>query len=131
MENATLAISGVLLFLLALGAGIIILQTYLSKKENKWAGLILPFISFSISVLTVLGIVLFSAHTGTQIITVDGEVVEQAVNLFSPAASIIGSAALAFLLYNIPTVVLVLIYQACRGKQRKQRELEKMSVQDL
>jgi glucan phosphoethanolaminetransferase (alkaline phosphatase superfamily) len=127
----TIAFSGVLIIFLALCVGIIVLQVFLSKKERKWAGLILPVISICISLLAVLGIILFSAHTGTATTTVNGEVVEQTVNLFSPAASIIASAAISFLLYNIPTVVLVLIYQTCRGKRKRQRALEKMSAQDL
>jgi glucan phosphoethanolaminetransferase (alkaline phosphatase superfamily) len=131
MQSATVAVSGVLILSLAFVAGIIVLQVFLSKKESKWAGLILPIISFCISLLTVLGIIFFSAHTGTTTTTVDGEVFEQTVNLFSPTASIIASAAIVFLLYNIPTVVLILIYQACRGKQKRQRALEKMSAQDL
>jgi glucan phosphoethanolaminetransferase (alkaline phosphatase superfamily) len=131
MENATIALAGTLIIFLVLCAGVIILQIFLSKKENKWAGLILPGISLFISLLGVMGIVLFSAHTGTQVTTVDGEIIEQAVNVFSPAAAIIGSAAYAFLLFNIPTVILIAIYTACRGKQKRQRDLEKMSVQDL
>jgi len=109
MQTSTLAISANLIILLALFAGIVVLQIYLSKKDNKWVGLILPFISFGISLLALLAVLLFSAHTG----------------------SIIGSAIYIFLLYNIPTGVLLAIYAGCRGKKKRQRDLEKMSVQDL
>jgi len=40
------------------------LQIFLSKKENKEAGLILPFISFGISLIAFFGILMFSVHTG-------------------------------------------------------------------
>ena len=38
---------------------------------------------------------------------------------------------LVFLLCNIPTAVLIVIYLVCRKTQKKKSELEKMSVQDL
>ena len=130
-QTAPIAFAAVLLVLLAVFAGIIVLQVFLSRQENKWAGLILPGISLFVSLIGVLGIVMFSAHTETQATIVDGEIIEQTVNVFSPTAAIIGSAAYAFLLLNIPTVVLIAIYMACRGKQKRQSDLEKMSAQDL
>ena len=36
-----------------------------------------------------------------------------------------------FVMRNIPTIVFLAIYAGCRGKRRKQRSLELMSVQDL
>lgn len=52
-----------------------------------------------------------------------------AVNNY-PAAMIL-SALYIFVLYNIPTVLLLGIYSACRGKRKKNREIEKMNIQDL
>ena len=46
-------------------------------------------------------------------------------------ASIVGEATLMFVLLNLITVVLVIIYLICKRKQSKQRALLKMSVQDL
>ena len=40
-----------LLFLLAILAGIIWLQIYISKKESKWPGLVMPIISFLFGLL--------------------------------------------------------------------------------
>jgi len=34
-------------------------------------------------------------------------------------------------LYNIPTLILLAIYFACRGKQRKRGELNRMKIEDL
>ena len=132
MQNSAIGISGVLIVLLALGAGIVILQVYLSKKDSKWPGLIMPMISLAASLMLVLGIVLFSAYTATTTTRIDnGEVIEQTVNTLSEPLSLIASAAFTFLFYSIPTVILTLIYVACRGKRSRQRDLEKMSVQDL
>ena len=36
----------VLIFTLALLVGVIFLQIYLSKRESKWPGLVLPIIAF-------------------------------------------------------------------------------------
>ena len=131
MQNTAIAVLGVLIVLLALGAGIIILQVYLSKKDSKWPGLILPAICLAVSLSAVLGILFFSTHTMTATTMENGEVIEQTANTLSPPASLIASAAFAFLFYSIPTVILTLIYTACRGTRSRRRALEKMSVQDL
>jgi hypothetical protein len=129
-----LAISSLILFLvlfLIFVAGIIILQIFLSKKENKWAGLILPFTSFAISLLAFLGILVFTATTGTVTTIVNGEIVYEATRQLAPISATIGSAVYVFLMLNIPTVILLLIYAACRSRYNKKRSLEKMQVQDL
>lgn len=38
---------------------------------------------------------------------------------------------LVWLLGNIPTFVLLAIYFACRGKQHRNKQLDKMNIQDL
>jgi len=98
----------VLIILLALCAGAIVLQFFLSKKESKWAGLILPITTFVISLIYVFNV----ANIGEQ-------------------STVIMTVIFTFLLCNIPTAVLLAIYTACRGKRKRQRALEKMSVQDL
>ena len=118
-----------ILFIIAVA--VIILQIFLSKKENKWAGLILPIISFSISLMALLGVLLLSVNTGTMTTTVNGEIVEQTTEQIVNMSSIIVSAIYTFLLCNIPTGILLAIYAACRGKHRRQHALNKMSVQDL
>lgn len=45
-------ISGIILLGLIL-VGAIFLQIFLSKRSNMWLGLILPIISFSISIISV------------------------------------------------------------------------------
>jgi len=39
--------------------------------------------------------------------------------------------AFILVMFNIPTAIFMAIYAGCRGKRRKQRSLELMSVQDL
>jgi len=152
MNNATIAVSVVLIFFLAIFAGVIILQIFLSKKESKWAGLVLPFISLGISLMAVLGVLLFSVSTVTEMpAVIENMEIINGENRFSPPndtettdyeyrmttrtinspLQIIVSAVYMFIMFNIPTGVLLAIYAACRGKRKKQRDLEKMSVQDL
>ena len=108
MEIATRTIIFGIVFLLVFGVGGIWLQIFLSKKESKWAGLILPIITFCISLIFVLGV----ANIGE-------------------LSTVIVTVLSTFLLCNIPTAVLFAIYAACRGKRNKQKALDKMSVQDL
>ncbi|MCL2002512.1 MAG: hypothetical protein FWG72_00715 [Oscillospiraceae bacterium] len=131
MDEGTIAVSGSLIVLLALFAGVIWLQTVLSKKESKWPGLILPGISLGFSLLLVLGLLLFRFSTGTSL-WADGELVGQMEQTAAgETASFIATAAVTFLLCNIPTGILLAVYAAFRGGRKKKRALEKMRVQDL
>ena len=124
-----------LLGLLGVCAGIIFLQIYLSKKENKFAGLILPLFTFLISLAAALGMISFYGPVGS--ITsefIDGEwvVIEQTLsNGREMIPGAISGVIYTFTLMNIPTVISLAIYFACRGKRNRQRSLEKMSIQDL
>ena len=97
-----------ILFILVLGVGGIVLQIFLSKKESNWLGLILPIITFSVSLLFVLN----AANIGE-------------------LSTVIVTMVSTFLLFNIQTAVLLVIYAACRGKRKRRRDLDKMSIQDL
>jgi uncharacterized membrane protein HdeD (DUF308 family) len=99
-----------LLFLIIFLGGIIILHVFLSKRENKWLGLILPIISIMFSIITVLGLAFYGNQS---------------------TAEIIFQLIMVFLLSNIPTIILLAIYFACREKFKKNRELDKMNIQDL
>jgi len=98
------------LIALAFLAGIVFLQIFLSKRESKWPGLILPIISFIVALLFPL-------------------------NMAMPSEGVTGSfiweMIVVFLLGNIPTVILLGIYFGCRGKRRHKKQLEKMNIQDL
>ena len=131
-----------LLLLLAFGVGIILLQIYLSKKENKWSGLVLPILSFFISLIAVFNIAAYTTNTVTGVlqvtdengVVIQEEIVQEKPNLVQPiqnTPSLIFTIGAVLLLYNIPTVVLLAIYFGCREKQRQRKALDKMQAQDL
>ena len=112
-----LRLANISIFFMVLGlllAGVIMLQVYSCKKENKWLGLIMPGIFFCFSLIAILGFAFFTpmvvSHPSIEII--------------------ISILSIAFIM-NIPTFILLAIYFACRQKQRKNKELEKMNIQDL
>jgi cytochrome bd-type quinol oxidase subunit 2 len=117
-----------LIFVLVL-AGAIVLQIFLSKKESKWPGLLLPTITLLFSILVVLGISVYTTFTTSTQITQNGKAIMNAVNHYSTATIL--TALYVLVLYNIPTAVLLGIYFACREKRKRNREIEKMNVQDL
>ena len=96
-----------LVFVLALLVGGVFLQIFLSKRENRWPGLILPLLSFLYSLLMVCSAVAYNGGI--------------------PWGAILASLVLG----NIPTVILLAIYAVCREKFRKQSELDKMNIKDL
>ena len=95
-------------------AGIVWLQVFLSKKENKWLGLILPLICVLIS---------FSAALGLAVYVFAGST-ESNVSMIFPALYI-------FVLSNIPTAILIAIYAGFRKKRNKNSEMEIMKIKDL
>jgi len=99
----------VMIFLLILMVGTIFLQIFLSRQESRWPGLILPGISFSFSLVMVLSIAALNQGIGQIVATVLG----------------------ILLLGNLPTLILLAIYAACRPRRNKRREIEKMNLSDL
>ena len=73
--------------------GGILLQIFLSKRESKWLGFILPSITYFFSLLTVFSLTLTNSMTWWDIFVL---------------------ISLTFLLANIPTLILLAIYFACR-----------------
>ncbi|MEG0320739.1 MAG: hypothetical protein RR606_00955 [Oscillospiraceae bacterium] len=99
-----------ILIILAVFVGIIFLQIFLSKKENRLLGLILPIITFLYSLLTLLNVAALPSMT---------------------AWEVFGVLAATFILSNIPTLVLLAVYCACKGNSKRKNQLEKMNIQDL
>ena len=87
--------------------GLVVLQVFLSKRESKWPGLILPLLSFLYSLVMALSAVAYNGGI--------------------PWGPILASLILG----NIPTVILLAIYFACREKFHKRSELDKMNISDL
>lgn len=100
----------VLIYTLALLAGVIFLQIYLSKRESKWPGLVLPIVSF-----------LFGAFYPLNMMAPSGGV----------NAGFIFQMIMVWLLGNIPTIIFLAIYFGCRSKQHRNNQLDKMNIQDL
>lgn len=124
-------------YLILLLVLIIAIQVFLSKRKNKWLGLILPHICLMFSFIAVLSMATFSSIT-SKVTTTDenGQIIEETIEesknepMMSTGSMVLSSVAV-FCLYNIPTVILVGIYFGCRESMHKNIELEKMNIQDL
>ncbi len=99
-----------IIVLLILLAGTVLLQIFLSKRDSRWPGLVLPIITFIYSLLAVFAM---AAYVGESI----GAVVLQVIGIF--------------LLTNIPTFILLAIYFGLRHDKRKNKEINKMNIKDL
>ena len=91
-------------------AGIVCLQIFLSKRESRWPGLVLPVLAFLFGLLYPLNMI--APDEGTTV-------------------SFIIQMLIVWLIGNIPTIILLAIYYGCRGKQRRNKQLDKMNIQDL
>ena len=91
-----------LLILLLVIICVILLQIFLSRTESKWPGLVLPVLSFVCSLIIPLNMIVAN-----------------------------GVVLLAWIIVNIPTVLLLLVYFVCREKYRKKNQMEKMKILDL
>ena len=139
MENTIILTIMAILLSLATPAILIWLQIKLSQRQNKWLGLIFPFISFAFSIITVLSMAAFYTMKTTVTITdSNGTVISQeespVKNENQENASMVKNVAVAipvFLIYNIPTAIYLTIYFYCKDKLKKQGLLTKMQIQDL
>lgn len=107
MAVASRTIAFLIVFLLVFVVGGILLQIFLSRRESKWPGLVLPLLTF-----------LYSLVLALNVTAVGGEF---------PWGPLLASLVLG----NIPTVVLLAIYAACREKRKKRDEIDKMQIEDL
>ena len=110
MYMATINVILTLLFLLAVLVGAILLQIFLSRRKSRWPGLVLPALTFLYSLLSIFSMAVLPGAT---------------------ALSIASTLVMTLLLSNIPTLILLAIYFACREKQKRNRQLDKMNIQDL
>lgn len=122
-----------ILVLFVIAIGIILFQIFLSKRDGKWFGLILPIISFVISLILVVSII---AYTNIGItshsISEEGIIIMHEIEDTKPTFDMaVEQVVITFLLSNIPTVVLIVIYAACREKRKRVLEIEKMQIQDI
>ena len=103
-------ITATLILAVLLIVGIVCLQIFLSKRESKWPGLVLPILAFLFGFLYPLNMI--APDEGVTV-------------------SFIIQMLIVWLMGNIPTIILLAIYFGCRGKQRRNKQLEKMNIQDL
>ena len=93
--------------------GLAFLQVFLSKKESKWPGLILPGCSIFLSLTAEFGF-LFLAISGARVFFV---------------------VIAILVIFNIPTLIYFAIYKITRNNtncaSKKNQEIQKMNIQDL
>ncbi len=107
----------------------IVLQIYLSKKENKWLGRIIPIVQFVFSVVIVISNVLFSVVVDVGVdTTITGDL---GTSVTMAGIELFVGAIILFILTNIPTVISLLIYFANRKGIEKKKQLDKLNIQDL
>ena len=104
-------VTTVLLLLLALLAGGVLLQIFLSRRRSRWPGLVLPGLTFLYSILMVLSVVAYG---------VAGE-----------SGFPWGPVLYSLILGNLPTLVLLAIYWAARERYRMRDQVDKMKIDDL
>lgn len=92
-------IKNLIVFLTFLG-GLLYLQVFLSNRENKFKGLILPILNFVISLSIIFLIMGYIESSEYNILLFTGMILE-------------------FLQWNIPTVILLIIYFIIREKKKK------------
>ena len=107
MAIASRFLAVALIVFLVLIVGGVALQIFLSRRKSKWLGLILPLLTF-----------LYALALTLNVTSIDG-------------AFPWGALLAAFLLGNIPTLVLLAIYWAAREKLRVKDQIDKMNIDDL
>ena len=107
MAIASRSLLVVLIILLVFVVGGILLQIFLSRRQSRWPGLILPLLSFLYSLVLVMNVA-----------AVDNQIPW-------------GPLLAAFVMGNIPTVILLAIYWAAREKLRVKDQIDKMHIDDL
>ena len=88
--------------------GGVFLQIFLSRRESRWPGLVLPLLTFLWSLLGPLNVM----DTGS----VSQNVLTVLVTLLAG---------------NIPTLILLAIYWAVREKRRVKDQIDKMKIDEL
>ena len=117
-----------LIFLIAFVAAMIILQVYLSRRESKLPGLVLPAITFSGELFILLNVV-----TNVVMTSVVGHAADNAVggvDSYSVFVTVLNTV-LTLLVISMPTIVLLVIYFLCRRGMNRKKQIEKMNIQDL
>ncbi len=120
-----------LVILALVAAGVIALQVFLSKQRHLLPGLVLPFVSFILSVVMVCSLAAYTSHTVQE--SVNGIVTSTQNQASSNTSTGLGGPLAIFLVGNLPTLILLGIDWGChpRTRQRRRDELDRMHIQDL
>ena len=113
-----------LIFLIAFVAAMIILQVYLSRRESKLPGLVLPAITFLGELFILLNVVTNVVMTSVADNAVGG------VDSYDVFVTVLNTV-LTLLVISMPTIVLLVIYFLCRRVMNRKKQIEKMNIQDL
>lgn len=108
MHIASRTVITALVFLLAFAVGGVCLQIFLSRRESRWPGLVLPLLAFLWSLLLPLNLM----DTGS-------------------ASRNILTVLVTLLVGNVPTLVLLAIYWAAREKRRVKSQIDIMKIDEL
>lgn len=100
--------SRVTFLLLFLWVAPLILEVFLARTRSKIPGLILPVLSFLVSLVQVFSMAAYGGFWNT-----------------------LGTLLVVLLFGNIMTILLLLIYAVCRHRREKKDELNKMNIQEL
>ncbi|MCD8127583.1 MAG: hypothetical protein LUD82_09130 [Clostridiales bacterium] len=111
MSSSSVFVTTTLVLFLIIVVGSIALQFFLSRRESRVPGLVLP-------ALTLLGALVSSLVTAAGMIGVTW------------LEALVG-VAVPFLVGNIPTIVLLGIYFGYREKFRQKKMMDRMHIQDL
>lgn len=128
MMIATVSTIISLIFLIAFVAAMIILQVYLSRRESKLPGLVLPAITFSGELFILLNVVTNVVMTSAADNAVGGV---DSYDVFVTVLNTVLNTVLTLLIISMPTIVLLVIYFLCRRGMNRKKQIEKMNIQDL
>ena len=114
-----------MIFFFIIIAGAVLLQIFLSKRQSRWPGLLIPFVSLLFSLIIVTGLCTFTAVENITAVTrnSDGTVVTEikevkTLSLEPSKRELLLQVLLVFLVTNIPTIISLAIYFACREKEK-------------
>lgn len=122
IATKTIIIACVILLLVSVGA--IALEVYLSRRESKVPGLVLPAITFSGELFILLNVVTNVVMTSVADNAVGG------VDSYDVFVTVLNTV-LTLLVISMPTIVLLVIYFLCRRGLNRKKQIEKMNIQDL
>ncbi|WP_295250675.1 hypothetical protein [uncultured Catenibacterium sp.] len=127
------AIIGVIIII-----AIIRLQIFLSKKDNKLFGLIIPIVIFASSLIFTFGFIPThnKIETTQSVMTETGEVVESSSDKKTSVALVDHSLTTTSIVYTIVSInavnfVMLGIYFYCRHKKNTHIELKRMKANEL